>query len=506
MIDRRSTGILLHPTSLPGPYGIGDLGPSAYRFIRFLKNAGVSLWQILPLGPTGYGNSPYASSSSFAGNPMLLSPEILAEEGLLERAELDGAPEFPAERVDFDAVVPWKEALIRTAAERFCASADADARADFEGFREREGWWLDDYALFTVLCRRFGDTPFSAAGGWPPALLLRKPDELERRRAELRQECEIEEIIQYLFDRQWRRLKAAAEEEEIEIIGDLPIFVAPDSADLWAWRDNFLIDGRGRLEFLAGVPPDYFSETGQLWGNPLYDWEAMRADGFRWWFRRIEAALRRVDWIRIDHFRAFQAYWRIPAEAESAIEGEWIEAPGGEFFRALKDRMGDLPIIAEDLGIITAEVHALREAAGLPGMRVLQFAFEFDEEGSFNGDHAFLPHNFEENTVVYTGTHDNDTTAGWYLSRDEKVRDIVRRYCARDGHDIAWDLIRLALSSHAGFAVLPFQDLHSLGSEARMNTPSTVGAANWSWRCRADQINDWVSARLYEMNLLYGRR
>ena len=513
MIDRRAAGILLHPTSLPGPWGIGDLGAEAFRFIDFLHDARMRLWQILPLGPTGGGNSPYAGVSSFAGNPMLISPELLKEEGLLGQADLDDPPPFPEGRVDYTLLDPWKSRLVRRAADAFRRDASQEERLQLEAFASAESFWLEDFVLFSALDEHFRQNPVTPSPGdeaqlnrnWERDIALREPEAVERWRERLSGELEIERIVQYLFHRQWLSLKSYAAEKRVEIIGDVPIFVAPDSADLWAARHNFLIDLQGRLEALAGVPPDYFSSDGQLWGNPLYDWEAMERDGFSWWFRRIEAVLKRVDWIRIDHFRGFQAFWRIPAGAESAVEGEWIEAPGHAFFRALKERMGDLPIIAEDLGVITEEVNLLRRSAGLPGMRVLQFAFEFDSKDRFNGQHEFLPHNYERNTVVYTGTHDNDTTAGWYDSRDGKIRDVVRRYLARDDSDIVWDLIRLALSSPAGFALIPFQDLHSLGTEARMNIPSTVGPHNWSWRMRGDDMDSGTAGRLREMNRLYGR-
>ena len=504
MINERSAGILLHPTALPGPFGIGDIGPAAYRFLDFLKETRVGLWQILPLGPTGYGNSPYAEMSSFAGNPMLVSPEILREEGLLEDQDFAGIPEFPLEKVDFDLVIPWKESLLAGAARRFLESASDTDRDLFNLFRQEESWWLEDYVLYSALRRHFfllnpDDSP------WETDIRLRKPESMHIWREKLHDQLEEASVVQYFFFRQWKRLKSYALDCGVSLVGDLPIFVAPDSADVWTWPDNFLIDDQGRPEAVAGVPPDYFSETGQMWGNPLYDWEYMHRDGYSWWQRRLDALLRRVDWIRIDHFRGFQAYWRIPADAETAVEGEWVEAPGKEFFLQLLKERSDLPVIAEDLGVITPEVDELRTQFGFPGMRVLQFAFEFDQEGKFNGKHQFLPHNYEQNTVVYTGTHDNDTTAGWYNGQDGTVKDVIRRYLARDDHDIVWDFIRIALSSNAGFAVLPLQDLLGLGSEARMNTPSTVGAHNWSFRFSSEQLAPWIGERLKEMLELYGR-
>ncbi len=503
MIDRRSAGILVHPTSLPGPYGIGDIGPAAYEFLDFLKITGAGLWQILPLGPTGYGNSPYAELSSFAGNPLLISPDLLREEGLLLDSDLADIPGFPLERVDFDLLIPWKEDLLRRAAGRFSKAPEA-VRDDFKRFLDTESWWLEDYVLYDGLRRHFlrgeaGPEP------WEADIRLRKAAAVKKWRSILKDQLETGRIIQYLFFRQWRRLKSYAAECGVEIIGDVPIFVAPDSADVWTWPDNFLLKQDGKPEAVAGVPPDYFSETGQMWGNPLYSWEYMKSDDYSWWKRRIDAVLRRVDWIRIDHFRGFQAYWRIPGDAETAMEGEWIEAPGKEFFANLLASRGDLPVIAEDLGVITEEVDNLRREFSFPGMRVLQFAFEFDKDGRFNGDHQFLPHNYEANTVVYTGTHDNDTTAGWYSSCDDTVKDVIRRYLARDDHDIVWDFIRLALSSNAGFALIPLQDILVLGTEHRMNTPSTVGPANWSFRFRKEQLTSIAAERLKDMLELYGR-
>ena len=512
MITKRATGILLHPTSLPGPHGIGDLGVEAYRFIDFLNAAEVGLWQMLPLGPTGFGNSPYASISSFAGNPMLISLDLLAEEGLIERDEYEPLPAFPEGRVDYALLAPWKRESLARAARNFRRRASEDSRRGLAAFRESEAWWLDDFSLFVALDDHFrshpsaeGDEESPLNSNWDRDIALREPDALEKWRERLTDSREEAVTLQYLFERQWRRLKNYAVEKGVEIVGDVPIFAAPYSADVWADRDKFLIDTDGRLEAQAGVPPDYFSEDGQLWGNPLYDWEAMAADGYSWWFSRIESILHRVDWVRIDHFRGFQAYWRIPPDAEDAKKGEWIEAPGDEFFALLKERLGELPIIAEDLGVITEEVHELRRRTGLPGMRVLQFAFEFDSDGRFNADHDFLPHNYERNTVAYTGTHDNDTLAGWYQNIDERKRDIVRRYLGRDDHDIVWHFIRALLASPAGFAIVPFQDLLKLGSEARMNTPSTVNTHNWSYRLRTGDLNPEIAAGLAELNSLYGR-
>jgi 4-alpha-glucanotransferase len=512
MIRRRAAGILLHPTSLSGPYGIGDLGREAHRFVDFLNRCGMSLWQILPLGPTGFGNSPYAAVSSFAGNPMLISPDILVEEGLLSHEDLHDLPDFPQDHVDYGIVVPWKTNLVRKAAASFLSGNSEPDRQAFDNFCSHESWWLDDFALYSALQDHFKNRSSRSSkkgplinSRWDRDIALREPEALARWSDKLRQDTELKKVIQFLFYRQWRRLKSYAAERGIRFIGDIPIFVAPDSADVWAWREYFQIDTDGRLTAQAGVPPDYFSATGQLWGNPVYNWEALGRDRYSWWIRRIEYTLNQVDWIRIDHFRGFEAYWSVPADAETAVEGAWIKAPGYEMFQELKRRLGRLPIIAEDLGVITPEVIKLRQSLEFPGMRVLQFGFEFDVQRGFNAAHHFLPHNYDFNTVVYTGTHDNDTTAGWYNSMDERIRDIVRRYLARNDHDIVWDFIRMAISSAAGFAVIPFQDLLSLGTEFRMNTPSTVGPHNWAYRHRPQDLNDLISARLKEMNSLYNR-
>jgi 4-alpha-glucanotransferase len=490
----RSAGILLHPTSLPGPFGIGDLGSTAYRWVDALVRSRQKWWQILPLGPTGFGDSPYQSFSTFAGNPNLISPELLLEEGLVQRADLEGV-HFPAERVDYGAVIQFKNRLLTRAWQRFQAGAAPGLRASFEEFTAQYAYWLEDYALFMALKEA---QPGSTWQDWPRELVEREPAALQHARHELADALGRFRFAQFLFFRQWKALKRYANERGVRIIGDMPIFVAPDSADVWSNPHLFLLDERRRPRVVAGVPPDYFSATGQLWGNPLYDWQALKQTGYAWWVDRLRAALELVDMVRLDHFRAFESYWEVPAGMPTAEHGHWVKGPGADFFETLRRALGGLPLMAEDLGLITPEVHQLREQFGLPGMRVLQFAFG---EGS---DHPFLPHNYCRLTVVYTGTHDNDTTRGWYQNASEKVRDHVRRYLACDGRDIAWDLIRLAWASVADYAIAPLQDVLNLGSEGRMNFPGRSGG-NWSWRFTETMISSAILDRLGELTDLYGR-
>ncbi len=497
-LERRS-GLLLHPTSLPGPYGIGGLGEEACRFVDFLDDARQTLWQILPLVPTGYGNSPYQSPSSFAGNPLLIDPDLLVRDGWLRAQDLQPVPDFPNERVDFEAAARYKGRILHQAFRSFRSAPPAGARQAFEAFCAENAGWLDDYALYTAL-----EGAFAAQGrggswsGWPEELACRRPQALRAWGERLAEQVQEQKFRQFLFYGQWRALKRYANGKGIRIVGDIPIFVSYDSAEVWARPELFQLRRDRALRVVAGVPPDYFSETGQLWGNPLYDWERMRADGFDWWISRLRHTLELVDVVRIDHFRGFQAYWEVPAGEKTAVNGRWVQAPGMEFFQAAERELGRLPIIAEDLGLITPEVEALREQLGFPGMKVLQFAFGEDE---FN---PYLPHNYARRCVVYTGTHDNNTTLGWYRSAPEPTRDHVRRYLARDGHDIAWDFIRLAWSSVAEMAFTTPQDLLNLGEEARMNFPST-SAGNWAWRLGADRLTPPVAGRLRELTLLYRR-
>lgn len=510
MMPTRFSGILLHPTSLPGPHGVGDIGPAAKRFVDFLVEAGQSLWQLLPLGPTGYGDSPYASFSSFAGNPLLISLDSLVEAGDLARSDLAPVPAFPPRYVDYGWAISWKLPLLERGARRFLDHASAERRAAYERFCAESAGWLNDYSLFMAVKEEFdARARASGTGGamwnnfWDADIALREPEAVLRWSVERREKIEIQKVWQFYFSTQWQELRAYANGRGVRLIGDIPIFVAPDSVDVWANRELFHLDERGRPTVVAGVPPDYFSSTGQLWGNPLYDWQAMRADGFSWWIRRMRGALAQVDIVRIDHFRGFEAYWEVPAGMATAEKGRWVKAPGEELFATLRSAIGELPVMAEDLGVITPEVVALRDRFGFPGMKVLQFAFEPKGSG-LSAENPFLPHNYVADSVVYTGTHDNDTTLGWYRTRSDAERDLVRRYLARDDHDIVWDLIRLALSSVARYAIIPLQDLLVLDSDARTNRPSTVGG-NWCWRYDPKQIGPWAAGRLREMTELYGR-
>ncbi len=490
---QRASGILLHPTSLPGPYGIGDL--DAFRWIDFLAAAGCGLWQVLPLGPTGFGDSPYQCFSAFAGNPYLISPEMLRADGWLTESDLAARPAFPADRVEFGEVIPFKLDLLSQAFLRFQERATPAQRAAVEAFRAAQADWLGDYALFMAIKEHQGGRPWVE---WPEPLRDRDPQALQRFAAEHRQEVERQVFWQYLFFSQWEALRAYAHQRGVRIIGDIPIFVAHDSADVWAHPDLFLLDSRGNPTVVAGVPPDYFSPTGQRWGNPLYCWERHAADGYAWWVERFRIILSMVDIVRLDHFRGFAGHWEVPAQEETAVRGRWVSGPGEEFFKNMQSALGELPIIAEDLGEITPDVIVLREQFNLPGMKILVFAFDG------NAANPFLPHNYSPHCVVYTGTHDNDTAVGWYSSAGESSRDFARRYLASDGSDIAWDLIRTAWASVAVFALAPMQDVLGLGNEARMNYPSRLGG-NWSWRMPQYALSDSVTARLKELNTLYGR-
>jgi 4-alpha-glucanotransferase len=498
----RASGLLLHPTSLPGPYGCGDLGAGAHRFLDFLAEAGQSLWQVLPLGPTGFGDSPYACFSSFAGNPLLISIDALRDKGLIGAADLDGRPEFPPGRISYGPLIAWKIPLLRAAAARFIASAGPDQRRELERLRNEQGWWLADFCLFMAIKRRFAD---AWNVSWESDIAQRTPAALTRWREAVAREAEEEEVIQLFFFSQWKSLREAARTRGIRFIGDLPIFVAPDSADVWSNRDLFLLGPDSRPTAVSGVPPDYFAATGQLWGNPLYDWQAIARQGYRFWIQRIGAACGLFDYVRIDHFRGFEACWSVPAGDPTAEKGRWVEVPGEELFEALKKELGRLPIIAEDLGVITPEVTALRERLGFPGMRILQFAFDSAEAGTLSADNRFLPHNHAPLSIVYTGTHDNDTTRGWWEKRSQAEREYLQGYAASSEPEIHWRLIRMAMASVCMFAVIPMQDVLGLGSEARMNTPGTSGGSNWCWRMVERDWDRASAARLRSLAALYGR-
>ncbi|HEV3258287.1 MAG TPA: 4-alpha-glucanotransferase [Gemmataceae bacterium] len=497
-IDRRrwvrSAGILLHPTSLPGPYGIGDFGDTAYAWLEALVRAKQTWWQVLPLGPTGYGDSPYQSFSAFAGNPNLISPDLLVRDGLLNRLDVGGV-HLPADRVDYDAVMEFKLGMLERAWRNFHAGSAAHLRSGFESFCEQQRSWLEDFALFMALKDAHGGASWQE---WPPELILRESPALQRGRQQLADRVGLHKFRQFLFFRQWRDLKTYANARGIKLIGDVPIFIASDSADVWANPQLFQLDEKRQPRVVAGVPPDYFSATGQLWGNPLYDWKAMKQAGYAWWVARLRATLEQVDLIRLDHFRGFEAYWEVQAGRPTAEFGRWVKGPGADLIGTLREALGGLPLIAEDLGVITPEVEALREQFDLPGMRILQFAFGGAAED------RFLPHNYERHTVAYTGTHDNDTTRGWYEAITEEERHHLRRYSARDGSDVAWDLIRLAWASVADWALAPLQDVLDLGTEARMNLPGRPWG-NWCWRYTEDLLSPEVLDRLGDMTELYGR-
>jgi 4-alpha-glucanotransferase len=497
---------LLHPTSLPARYGVGDLGPDAYAFVDFLAGAGQTLWQVLPLGPTGYGDSPYQCFSAFAGNTLLISPDVLVEEGLLTKDDIGAVPPFNAERVEYGPAIEFKHKLLWRAFERFKAAGDAGLRADFEAFTQKTAAWLEDYALF----RAMKDVRDGAAWpGWERPMVERDPGALHAARTHLHERMEARKFWQFLFFRQWAALKRYANERSVKIVGDIPIFVAHDSADVWVNKHLFKLNPDGSPTVVAGVPPDYFSRTGQLWGNPLYNWEQMRAEDFRWWIERISAMLHEFDILRIDHFRGFAASWEIPGGDKTAERGRWVEAPGRELFTAIKDALGELPIIAEDLGVITPDVEALRDDFGLPGMRILQFAFGGDPK---NID---LPHNYHKNLVAYTGTHDNDTTVGWFNSEAgegstrsteqiERERNFCLKYLHTTGREIHWDFIRAVFASVADTAIIPLQDALGCGQEARMNLPNST-SGNWNWRYKKKALTAKVRDRLKDLSALYGR-
>ncbi|HTK38602.1 MAG TPA: 4-alpha-glucanotransferase [Pyrinomonadaceae bacterium] len=502
----RASGILLHPTSLPGKFGIGDLGSAAFDFIDFLAETGQAYWQILPLGPTGYGDSPYQCFSAFSGNTLLISPEKLVEDELLTTEQIDTRPDFAEGRVDFGGVYNWKNQLLQLAFENFHHVTSVDLRGKFETFTQDHAWWLDDYAMYRAVKKSQGQRAWY---DWQEPLKLRHEDALAKAAEELYDEIQAEKFYQFLFFKQWAALKERAGEKGIKIIGDIPIFIALDSADVWRYQDKFKLNPDGSAKVVAGVPPDYFSKTGQLWGNPIYDWDAMRRDGFKWWIDRVRHTLETVDIVRVDHFRGFAAAWEVPGGDATAENGRWVDVPGKELFTALQNALGTLPVIAEDLGVITPDVEELRDSFGFPGMKILQFAFGGDAK---NHD---LPHNYINNCAAYTGTHDNDTTVGWWHSqagagstRDEKAISREHDYCLKyldsDGTEINWDFIRAVWASVADTAIAPMQDLLGLGTEGRMNLPAST-EGNWYWRYLDGAVTEGIRARLKELTEIYGR-
>ncbi|HEY8742909.1 MAG TPA: 4-alpha-glucanotransferase [Chloroflexota bacterium] len=491
----RAAGVLLHPTSLPGPYGVGDLGPSAQAFLQFLTGAKQRYWQLLPLGPAAWGESPYQAYSAFAGNPLLLSPDLLVADGLLSDDLAQRRPAFSADQVEFARVRAFKQELLEEAFQTFQRAATAAQQQEVAQFAQEQAFWLDDYALFAALSEVHNG---AAWPDWEPGIAAREPEALALWRERLATPLRYQVFVQYLFFRQWAALKRQAAAYGIRLLGDMPIYISHNSADCWAHRELFTLDARGEPTHVAGVPPDYFSETGQRWGNPLYRWDVLAATGYAWWVERLRSDLSLVDVLRLDHFRGFAAYWAIPAHLPTAVGGRWRRGPGAALFKALEQALGPLPLIAEDLGKMSNNVQALRDRFRFPGMKVLQFAF--------GGDAAnpFLPHNYTRNFVVYTGTHDNDTTAGWLATAATHERRYAERYAAAEDQELVWAMIRLAYQSVAELCIIPMQDLLGLGSEARMNFPGTV-EGNWGWRYAGELPDVALAARLADLTACYGR-
>lgn len=494
----RAAGILLHPTSLPSKYGIGDLGDDAFKFIDFLEKAGQKLWQVFPLGPTGYGDSPYQCFSAFAGNPNLVSPDKLKEEGLLSDEDLKTIPQHNPHKIDYGKVIEYKKSLLKNAFKNFKLQFKK-FESDFNSFCSENSDWLDDFAFFMAAKDAHGGIVWK---DWDKGLVHRDRKIMSLWKEKLAEEIFYHKFVQFQFFKQWHSVKIYANNKGIKIIGDMPIFIAYDSADLWANKHLFTVDENGKLETVAGVPPDYFSPTGQLWGNPLYRWKEMEKDDFLWWRKRFANLFKLVDIVRIDHFRGFEAFWEIPGDAPTAETGRWVKAPGEKLFNSILNHLGDVPILAEDLGVITPEVEALRDKFNFPGMKILQFAFGTDMETKF------LPHNYVQNCVVYTGSHDNDTTRAYFeKAKHDKSSDIyehMQKYLNYYGDDVVYELIRLAYASVANIVIIPMQDILNLGGEARMNFPGKLGG-NWTWRFTWDQITDDLHLKYLGLAKLYER-
>ncbi|HLP15846.1 MAG TPA: 4-alpha-glucanotransferase [Bacteroidota bacterium] len=492
----RSSGILVHPTSLPGPFGSGDFGIAAYHFVDWLALAGQKLWQMLPLGPVGMGNSPYMGLSAFAGYPLLIDLVELHKKGWLTEADINDLPAFPAQRIDYAAVTPFRMERLRRASEAFFAKPAPEDTSAYDEFCAEQQSWLDDYALFMALVEKNQGKEWC---NWNPDLVHRKPAAMKKAHEELQGEIDFWKFTQWCFFRQWKALKKYANSKGVKIVGDIPIFIAYQSADVWAHPELFYLNETDfRPTVVAGVPPDYFSATGQRWGNPLYRWDVMHKQNYAWWIERIKKTLEIVDIARIDHFRGFAQYWEIPGKEKTAVKGKWIDGPKEQLFLAIQNQLGDLPIIAEDLGMLTPDVYELRDAFEFPGMRILQFAFASDAKN------IFLPHNYTPNTVVYTGTHDNDTTVGWFATTTDHERVFAQKYFSADGHEIHWNMMRAAAQSVADVAVYPLQDILGLGTEHRMNFPGKA-LGNWAWRFEWEQVQPWHGARLLDMTAVSGR-
>ncbi|MCQ2576344.1 MAG: 4-alpha-glucanotransferase [Treponema sp.] len=521
----RKSGVLLHPTSLSGTYGIGTIGKPAYEFVDWLVDAGQSLWQILPLGPTGYGDSPYASFSTFAGNPLLIDLDMLVEKGWADKKDVKPAEYIKKEgNVDFGAVVWWKTPVLKKSALYFLNNASEEDKAAYKAFCKAKNSWLEKFALFMSIksvydAKAAEEKPASSIwhSYWPRELATCNEEALKQWKKEHSEDVEIYKVIQFFFDSQWTALKEYANENGVSLIGDIPIFVAPDSADVWSNQKYFQLDENGRPNCVAGVPPDYFCADGQLWGNPLYDWNEMKKSGYAWWIARIKRVFELTDVLRIDHFRGFEAYWSVPVTEKTAIHGEWIKGPGIDLFKTIKKKLGDVPVIAEDLGVITDEVRALRDEAGFPGMKVLQFAFSPDEARQNGMVNSFMPHKFDtDQCVAYTGTHDNDTMQGWLENINDEQLVLVAQYF--EGKELSVEkaramvksgalrkrMITAAIASTAAYAVIPMQDILGVDNEGRMNMPATTGA-NWTWRMAKGSLKTKAAEELAFVSALYGR-
>ncbi len=499
----RFSGVLLHPTSLPGKSGIGDFGYECERFIDLLGDAHIGLWQILPLSPVGFGNSPYASSSAFAGEELLISLEKLVDIGILNENDLHPVPEFSQVKVDFEKVRTYKMPLLRKAAELFLSDTSTKEYASYLAFLETESYWIGDYALYRAASAYFEDLRWYEV--WPEGLANREPASVQEYEEKLKGEIDIVQVLQYFFHSQWEEIHSYANEKGVAIVGDIPIFVAHESADVWCHRTFLKLNKDGSRKKVAGVPPDAFSASGQLWGNPVYDWEALKKDNYSWWFERITHQLKMTDMVRIDHFRGFEAAWEVDASEETAENGSWVKAPGDDFFTSLEKKLGHLPFIAEDLGVITDEVNELRESHGFPGMKILQFAFNFTGEGTFESDHFYLPHTYDKLCAAYTGTHDNNTTRGWYNALDDGYRNLVRRYLSCSDESMTWYAVRALMASSAMYAIVPYQDVLEKGKESRMNAPGTVGDPNWMFRVHPLEMGEDVKQKLINMTEPFGR-
>jgi 4-alpha-glucanotransferase len=495
VLSIRSSGILLHISSLPGPWGIGDMGPEARRFVDILHHTGQQLWEVLPLGPTGYGDSPYQGLSAFAGNPNLISPELLLDERLLSMDDVAGYQPFEEGQVDYGAVIPFKRQLLQRAFERFRAGGNIELIEGLREFRKAHTSWLEDYALFIALKEAHGGEEWAT---WPRDLVRRDPEALRSAREELANEIDYHVFAQFIFFRQWLSLKSYANERGVRIVGDIPIFMGHDSADVWANQDLFYMDEEGQVTVVAGAAPDFFIKEGQLWGNPLYRWDVLKERGYDWWLERIRLALQQADILRLDHFRGFANAWEVKAGAPNAIDGRWAPGPGADLFETIARELGPLPLIAEDLGLITPDVHALRAQFGYPGMKVLQEAFHGD------ATNIYIPHNYARDFVVYTGTHDMQTTAAWWENLPPTIQHKARIYMGTDGRDIVWDMIRLAFASVADMAIIPMQDILTLDNSARLNTPGNP-SGNWGWRFRYNQLDYSIIERLDTLTGVYGR-